>query len=114
MYIGRKLLKNYRRQSAAIEMIKKAVMTSPNGFCPSLSRLSIRNLISGCPVLFLNKLAQTLCDEVSFQKYRFYRFSVILQGSDATDEKNMAIFIISDSNLTRIDALFSVLRKFSF
>ena len=54
------------------------------------------------------------CVEVPSQNTVFTVFSVILRGSDATDEKNMAIFIISVSKSTRNDVLFFVLRNFSF
>ena len=41
-------------------------------------------------------------------------FSVILFGSDATDTKNMVLFVISDSKSIRNVTFFFVFRKFSF
>ena len=38
-------------------------------------------------MLFLNKLVQTLCVEVSFQKYRFYRFFRYFTGKRCNRRK---------------------------
>ena len=55
----------------------------------------------------LNTIGKSLCVVEQTENYRFYRiFSVILLGSNATDVENMAIFVISDSKLTRNDVLF--------
>ena len=80
MWIGRKSLKNCVRDSAAMEIIEIAVMTSHNLYFSFLSMMNYLKLHWRVSRVFFNKLVKTLFAVVPTKKYRFYHFFPLFYG----------------------------------
>ena len=91
---------------------KKPLWHLKTDFYKNLKWYTVWKCIRSCLILLLNKIVEIMCVIKQTENVRFFRFSVILLGTDATDAKNMAIFVVSDSKSLRSDILYFILRNF--